>query len=176
MNNTFIHQYALKWDIFLHIYLNGWGGNSANPKDMFGVNHMEWHIYDHFEVKNTVSKKKEIRNAGIVILTHLSVQFSCSVVSSSLRPHGLQHTKAFLSITNSRSLLKLMSIQVGDAIQPSHPLLSPSPSAFTLSQHHGLFKWVSSLQRSWPKYWSVSFSISPSNEYSGLISFRTHLC
>ena len=60
---------------------------------------------------------------------------------------------------------------VGDAIQPSHPLLSPSPPAFNLSQHLGLFQWVSSSIR-WPKYWSFSFSISPFNEYSGLISFR----
>ena len=60
---------------------------------------------------------------------------------------------------------------VGDAIQPSHPPSSPSPPAFNLSQHQGLFKWVSFLH--WgSKYWSFSFSISPSNEYSGLISFR----
>ena len=61
--------------------------------------------------------------------------------------------------------------RVSDAIQPSHPLLSPSPPAFNLSQHHGLFKWVSSLHQV-AKYWSFSFNISPSNEYSGLISFR----
>ena len=60
---------------------------------------------------------------------------------------------------------------VSDAIQPSYPLLSPSPPAFNLSQHQGLFQWVSSHIR-WPKYWSFRFSISPSNEYSGLISFR----
>ena len=60
---------------------------------------------------------------------------------------------------------------VSDAIQPSHPLSSPSHPAFNLSQHQGLFKWVSSLHP-WPKYWSFSFSISSSNEYSGLISFR----
>ena len=60
---------------------------------------------------------------------------------------------------------------VGDVIQPSHPLLSPSPPTFNLSQHQGLFKWVSFCIR-WPKYWSFSFSISPSNEYSGLIYFR----
>ena len=60
---------------------------------------------------------------------------------------------------------------VGDAIQPSHPLLSPSPPAFNLFQCQDLFQWVSSCNR-WPKYWSFSFSISPSNEYSGLISFR----
>ena len=59
---------------------------------------------------------------------------------------------------------------VGDAIQPSHPLLPPSPPTFNLSQHQGLFKWV--LHIRWPKFWSFSFSISPSNEYSGLISFR----
>ena len=60
---------------------------------------------------------------------------------------------------------------VGDAIQPSHPLSSPSPPTFNLSQHQGLFKWVSSSIR-WPKYWSFSFSLSPSNEHPGLISFR----
>ena len=61
---------------------------------------------------------------------------------------------------------------VSDAIQPSHPLLSPSPPAFNLSQHQGLFQWVGSFHQYWPKYWSFSFSISLSNEYSGLISFR----
>ena len=59
---------------------------------------------------------------------------------------------------------------VGDAIQPSHPLSSPSPPAFNLFQHQGLFQWVSSSK--WSKYWSFSFNISPSNEDSGLIYFR----
>ena len=59
---------------------------------------------------------------------------------------------------------------VCDAIQPFHPLLSPSPFALNLSQHQGVSQWVSSSVR-WTKYWS--FSISPSNEYSRLISFRT---
>ena len=60
---------------------------------------------------------------------------------------------------------------VSEAIQPSHPLSSPSPPALNLSQHQGLFQWVSSLHQV-PKYWSFSFSMSPSKEYSGLISFR----
>ena len=60
---------------------------------------------------------------------------------------------------------------VGDDIQPSHPLLSPSPPARNLSQHQGLFKWVNSSLR-WPKYWSFSFNISAYNEQPGLISFR----
>ena len=60
--------------------------------------------------------------------------------------------------------------QVGDAIQPSHPLSSPSLLAFNLSQHQGLFQYGLCIK--WPKYWSFSFSSSPSNEYSWLISFR----
>ena len=60
---------------------------------------------------------------------------------------------------------------VGDAIQLSHPLLSNSPPVFNLFQHQG-FSNESVLHIRWPKYWSFSFSISPSNEYSGLISFR----
>ena len=61
--------------------------------------------------------------------------------------------------------------QVSDAIQPSCPLSSPSPPAFNLSQIR-VFPNKSVLHIRWPKYWSFSFSISPSNEYSGLISFR----
>ena len=59
---------------------------------------------------------------------------------------------------------------ISDAIQPSHPLLSPSPPALNLSQH--VISNESALHIRWPEYWSFSFSISPSNEYSGLISFR----
>ena len=71
-------------------------------------------------------------------------------------------------------LLKLAQThvhRVGDAIQPSHPLSSPSPPAFNLSQHQGLFQW-SVLHIRWPKYWSFSFSSSPSNEYPRLVFFR----
>ena len=59
---------------------------------------------------------------------------------------------------------------VGDAIQPSHPLSSPNPPAFSLSQNQGLFKWVSSSHQV-NKLLQLSYNISPSNEYSGLISF-----
>ena len=62
---------------------------------------------------------------------------------------------------------------VGDAIQSSHPLSSPSPPAFSLSQHHPrVFSNQSALCIRWPKYWSFSFNISPSNEHPALISFR----
>ena len=60
---------------------------------------------------------------------------------------------------------------VGDAIQPSHPLLSPSPPAPNPSSIRA-FSNESTLHMRWPKYWSFSFSIIPSNEHSGLISFR----
>ena len=75
--------------------------------------------------------------------------------------------QASLSITNSRSSSKLTCIESVMPSCPSHPLLSPSPPALNLSQHQGLFQWVSSSHR-WPNYWSIS----PSNEYSRLISFR----
>ena len=61
--------------------------------------------------------------------------------------------------------------RVSDAIQPSHPLLSPSPPAPNPSQHQG-FSNESTLHMRWPKYWSFSFSIIPSKEIPGLISFR----
>ena len=60
-----------------------------------------------------------------------------------------------------------MSIEIGDAIQPFHPLLSPSPSGPSIR----VFSNESTLCMRWPKYWSFSFSIIPSNEHPGLISF-----
>ena len=79
--------------------------------------------------------------------------------------------QASLSITNSRRLFTLMSIK--SVRQSDHliPLLSPSPPTFNLSQHQ-VFSNESILRIRWPKYWSFSFSISPSNEYSELISLR----
>ena len=101
-----------------------------------------------------------------------SVQFSSvqSVMSNALRPQGVHAArKASLSITNHQSFKQTHVHWVGDAIQPS--LSSPSPPTFNLSQHQGLLN-ESALPIRWPKYWSFSFSISPSNKYSGLISVR----
>ena len=61
--------------------------------------------------------------------------------------------------------------RVSGAIQPSIPLSSPSPPSPNPSQHQSLFQWVNSSHR-WPKYWCFSFSIIPSKEIPGLISFR----
>ena len=98
------------------------------------------------------------------MLQFSSVTQSCLTLATPWTSTG----QASQSITDSWSLLKHVH-WVGDAIQPSHPLLSSSPPAFNLSQLQGLFQWG---HIRWPKYWSFSFSISPSNEYSGLISFR----
>ena len=99
-----------------------------------------------------------------------SVPFSHSVVFNSLQPHGLQHTRLPCP-SLSPGVCSNLYPWVGDAIQPSHPLSSPSLPALNLPQHQGLFQWVSSSHQV-ANYWSLSFSISPSKEYSGLISFR----
>ena len=75
--------------------------------------------------------------------SYSQVQFSCSVVSDSATPWTAAR-QASLSITNSQSLLKLMSIELVMPTHPSHPLLSPPPSALNLSQHYDLFQWVGS--------------------------------
>ena len=100
----------------------------------------------------------------------LLLLFSHTAMSDSLRPHGLLHAR-LPCFTISQSLLKLMSIEL---VMPSnhlilcHPLLL-LPSIFPRIR---VFSNESVLRISLPKYWSFSFSISPSNEYSGLISFR----
>ena len=105
-------------------------------------------------------------------LSSTSVQSSRSVVSDSwltLCPMDCS-TPGFPVLHELLELTYTHVHRVGNAIRPSHPLSSPSPLAFNLSQHQGLFQRVLCIK--WPKYWSFSFSISPSNEYSGLISFR----
>ena len=99
-----------------------------------------------------------------------SVQFSRSVLSNSLQPHELQHARPLRPSPTPRVYSN--SCPSCQWCHPTiSPLLSPSPPAFNLSQHQGLFHWAVSFIR-WPKYWSFSFSISPSSEYSGLIPFR----
>ena len=105
-----------------------------------------------------------------IMTTGGSVQFSHSIVSDSETPWTAAR-QASLSIANSQSLIKLMSIE---SMMPSNhlvlcrPLLLP-PSIFPNIR---VFSNEAVLRIRWPKYWSFSFSISPSNEYSGLISFR----
>ena len=111
-----------------------------------------------------MQNKKKI-SCTFTLITYSSVQYSCSVVSNSATPWTVV-PQASLSITNSQSPPKPMSI---DAIQPSHPLSPSSPPVLNLSQNQGLSTELALCIR-WPKYWSFSFSISPSN--SGFVSFR----
>ena len=99
-----------------------------------------------------------------------SVQFSCSVMSDSVTPWSAA-CQASLSITNSRSLLKLTSIE---SVMPSNHLILCRPLLLlpSIFPRIRVFSNESALRIRWPKYWSFSFSISPSSEYSGLISFR----
>ena len=100
-----------------------------------------------------------------------SVQFSSVAQSCPTLCNPTDHSTPGFPVHHQLPELTQAHVHwVGDAIQPSHPRLSPSPLAFSLSQNQGLFQWVSSSHR--PKYWSFSFSISLSNDYSGLISFR----
>ena len=103
-------------------------------------------------------------------MQHCSLQFSRSVVSNSLQPHEPQHARP-LSITNPWSLPKLMSIVLG---MPSNHLILCRPLLLlpSIFPNIGVFSNESALHFRWPKYWSFSFNISPSNEHPGLISFK----
>ena len=126
------------------------------------------------ESKTKENLKRSSNSEGTVSSPTTQVQFSSiqslSHVQLFAAPWTAAH-QASLSITNSQSLLKLLSIE---SVMPSshlilyHPLLL-LPSIFPSIR---VFSKESALCIRWPKYWNFSFSISPSNEYSGLISFR----
>ena len=99
-----------------------------------------------------------------------SVQCSCTVMSDSFNPKN----RSMPGLPVRHQLLEFTQIhvhQVGDAIQPSHPLSSPLllPPIYPSIR---VFSNESTLRRRWPKYWSFSVSIIPSNEHPGLILFR----
>ena len=100
-----------------------------------------------------------------------SDQISCSVVSNSLQPHESQYARPPLSITNSRSSPKLMWIKL---VMPSSHLILCRPLLLLppIPPSIRVFSNESTLCMKWPKYWSFSLSISPSNEHPGLVSFR----
>ena len=111
---------------------------------------------------------------GVSATDTLAAQCHSSIQLSRLRPFATPRTaarQASLSITNSRSLLRLMSTE---SLMPSNHLILHRPPLLLPSIFPSIriFSNESVLHIRWPKYWSFSFSISPSNEYSGLISFR----
>ena len=143
--------------------------------------HLKTHVWSDLLVIFTAWQVKEFWLLRMVIpqavpsaawVSYHSIQFSRSVMSDSVTP-WMAACQTSLSITDSRNLLKLMSIK---SVMPCNhlcnhlcrPLLFP-PSIFHSTR---VFSNESVLRIRWPKFWSFSFSISPSNEYSGLISFR----
>ena len=124
--------------------------------------HHTLHFYEGATAFLTVSESAYI-NPELLLL------FSCQVVSNGLRPHGLSHTKLPCSSPSPRvsSLTSLESVMPFNRLIPCLPLFLPSifPSIRVFSNE-------SALLIRWPKYWSFSFSISLSSEYSWLISLR----
>ena len=126
---------------------------------------MEWNFFALHYLRYLISNK-------LCITKWYSVHFSsvaqscptlCDPMNRSTPGLPVHHQLLEFTQTHIR--------RVGDAIQPSHLLSSPSPPALNPFQHQSLFQWVDSSHR-WPKYWSFSFSIIPSKERPGLISFR----
>ena len=113
--------------------------------------------------------------AILIEISQLISEFSRSVMSGSVRPHGPHgHTaacQASLSVTNSQSFLKLMSFE---SVMPSNHLILRRPLLLLPSFFPTIrvFSGELVLRMTWPKYWCFSFNISPSNEHSGLISFK----
>ena len=112
------------------------------------------------------AKKNLLHSTGNSTQCSQFGQFSRSVVSDSLRPHALQHTRLPCP-SPTPNLLKLMSIKL---VTPSNHLILCHPLLLSVFPSIRVFSSDSVLHIRWPKYWS--FSIRPSNEYSGLISFR----
>ena len=98
-----------------------------------------------------------------------SVRFSSSVVSDTLRPHGLQHTRLPCPSPTLKAFSNLCPLS-----RWCHPTISSPVVPFSCPQSFpaSVFSSESALHIRWPEYWGFSFSISPSNEYSGLVSFR----
>ena len=128
--------------------------------------------YMHFQ--NYIWHQTLVFQMFFPLTLHIFIQFSSvqslSCVQLIVTPWTAAH-HASLSITNSQGLLKLMSIEL---VVPSNHLILCCPLLLLPSIFPSIrvFSNESALPIKWPKYWSFSFSISPSNEYSGLISFR----
>ena len=126
----------------------------------------------HFQTTNSFQHIKRIHswNEWICKQHDWMHQFSRLVISDSLRPHGLQHARLPCPSPTSKSLLKLMSIE---SVMPSNHLILCCPLLLLplIFPSIRVFSNESILLIRWPKYWSFSFSINPSNEYSGLITY-----
>ena len=142
---------------------------------LFSLSHYFTFCYDQYCFRD-----QRLLGQGVERKQHCKISLSDLLKGQSVQ--SLSHVHLFatpwtaalqasLSITNSRSLLKLMSIK---SVMPSNHLILCRPLLLLPSIFPSIrvFSSESALLIRWPKYWSFSFSISPSNEYSGLISFK----
>ena len=121
---------------------------------------------------NKLSKARGTKKEITPLTWSLLVQFSSVTQSCPTLCDPMNHSTPGFPVHHQLPEFTQTHVhQVGDAIQPSHPLSSPSPPAPNPSSIR-VFSNESTLCIRWPKYWSFSFSISPSNEHPGLISFR----
>ena len=128
--------------------------------------------YVNLEFKNLISEIFLFTFKLTILLLFPSVQFSSVAQSCPTLCDPMNRSTPGLPVHHQLPEFTQTHVhRVGDAIQPSHPLSSPSLPAPNPSQHQSLFHESTLLMR-WPKYWSFSFSIRPSNEHPGLISFR----
>ena len=136
---------------------------------LFGIGERLWYRQE-FEGSDDIMSQVLMRNIFTEVNPTVQLQFNHSVVSSFLRPSGLQHASppCPLPTPGAYSNSCPLSQWCQPTISSCHPLLLP-PSVFPSVR---VFSSESVLRIRWPKYWSFSFNISPSNEYSGLISFR----
>ena len=141
------------------------------------LTNVRWYFIVALDIKQLICSKfgQEYDKAVYchhACLTYMqkSLQFSHPVVSISLGPYGLQHARTPRPLS-TQEFMRTHVHWVGDAIQPAHPLSSPSPPALIFPSIRVLSN-ESALHIRWPKHWSFSFNISPTNKHPGLISFR----
>ena len=141
--------------------------------DMYSVLYLKWITNNDllYSTENSAQCSVEVWKEGE--FGGESVQFSHSVMSDSFRPHGLQHTRPPCPsptprvYSNSCPLSRGCYPTISSSVVPFSSCLQSFPASESTNE--------SALRIRWPKYWSFSFNINPSNEHSGLISFRMEL-
>ena len=138
---------------------------AAKNESSYEASYILYYVVFNLVDKTVLLKLFWHRNDRIRIFLLL---FSCSVVSDSLLPHGLQYTRLPSPSLSLSLFISIESTMLSNHLMPCHPLLLLSSIFASIRVFSS--EWALCIR--WPKYWSFSFSIGPSKEHSGLISFR----